>query len=339
MLGLAGRFEHEAVPCRRRPARGFARDRQYIGRETARAARIHVAPRALNDVIKQYCQDCHNDDIRSGNLSLMQFDASNAPGNGDVAEKMIAKLRAGMMPPPGKPRPGRRHAREHSFTTLETQLDAAAAANPNPGRANLPATESRRIRGARSAICSRLDIDAGDTCRRTRRARTSTTSPTCRRCRRRCSTHTSARRARSAGWRSANPKATPSSATYKVPRTASQLDHVEGAPFGTRGGTSVVHNFPADGQYLFKVLFYHETTGRIRRRQRARRAHRDLGRRRAGGRARHRSIHDGLGSERRLDGDQPVRVRAGPHRVSAAFIPPAYQACVAGPDHAAQVVA
>src|SRR5207249_8402654 len=58
-----------------------------------------------------------------------------------------------------------------------------------------------------------------------------------------------------------NPTATTSSATYSVPRTASQTDHVEGAPFGTRGGTSVVHTFPADGNYLFKVFFYHETTG------------------------------------------------------------------------------
>src|SRR4249919_3969187 len=85
-------------------------------------ARSHLAPRALNDVIQQYCQDCHNDDVRSGNLSLIQFDATNAPRNGDVAEKMIAKLQAGMMPPPGKPRPTGDTLRA-LIGALESQLD------------------------------------------------------------------------------------------------------------------------------------------------------------------------------------------------------------------------
>ena len=49
-----------------------------------------------------------------------------------------------------------------------------------------------------------------------------------------------------------DPDAAPSSTIYKVPRMASQLAHVDGAPFGTRGGISVVHNFPADGEYTFR---------------------------------------------------------------------------------------
>jgi hypothetical protein len=52
-------------------------------------------------------------------------------------------------------------------------------------------------------------------------------------------------------------------ATYKVTRWVSQTERVEGAPYGTRGGVSVIHNFPADGHYLFRVSFHHETTGAL----------------------------------------------------------------------------
>jgi hypothetical protein len=48
-----------------------------------------------------------------------------------------------------------------------------------------------------------------------------------------------------------------------VSRWTSQREHVEGAPYGTRGGVSVVHTFPADGDYRFRVSFYHETTGAL----------------------------------------------------------------------------
>ena len=60
-----------------------------------------------------------------------------------------------------------------------------------------------------------------------------------------------------------DPQAGPAETTYTVPRTASQMEHVEGAPMGTRGGLSVVHHFPADGQYLFDRIrgFQNHTRG------------------------------------------------------------------------------
>ena len=66
------------------------------------------------------------------------------PRNGDVAEKMIAKLRAGMMPPPGEPRPAG-DTLDALVETLETQLDASAAAQPNPGAPIVSAIEPRRV--------------------------------------------------------------------------------------------------------------------------------------------------------------------------------------------------
>ena len=286
-------------------------------------ARLHLAPRALNDVIKEYCQDCHNDDVRAGNLSLVPFDATNAARTGDVAEKMIAKLHAGMMPPPGKPRPAGDTLRA-LIQALETQLDASAAAKPNPGGRSFQRLNRAEYTAAIRDLLS-LDIDAGiylppDTKSENfdNIADAQTLSPTL--------LDAYLRAASEISWLAVgNPKATPSSVTYTVPRTASQTDHVEGAPYGTRGGTSAVHIFPADGQYLFKVLFYHETTGAF-----------------AGGNARGEHIEISIDGERAavLDVDrfmtasdpngvsmatEPIRVRAGPHRVSAAFIPPTYQ--------------
>src|SRR4030095_8041096 len=58
-----------------------------------------------------------------------------------------------------------------------------------------------------------------------------------------------------------DPSADASSTQYEVPRTQSQKDRVDGAPFGTRGGTVVVHNFPADGKYKFQMLLHGEPAG------------------------------------------------------------------------------
>ena len=57
-------------------------------------------------VVLRYCVVCHNDVALTGNLSLQAFDVTAAPQMAETAEKIIVKLRAGMMPPPGMPRPG-----------------------------------------------------------------------------------------------------------------------------------------------------------------------------------------------------------------------------------------
>ena len=66
---------------------------------------VATAPTSDNEVVEQYCVRCHNDRRLLGNMSLEEFDASDAPGNGELAERMIRKLRAGLMPPPGARRP------------------------------------------------------------------------------------------------------------------------------------------------------------------------------------------------------------------------------------------
>src|SRR5438034_3058106 len=95
----------------------------------ARARVVRGAPRpaipatALQDVVKRYCQRCHSDVQRKGNMSLQAFDVTAAPQMAEIAEKMVAKLRSGMMPPPGNARPT---ADTLAALTemLETQLDS-----------------------------------------------------------------------------------------------------------------------------------------------------------------------------------------------------------------------
>ena len=288
---------------------------------------IRTEPRlpaaALNDVVKKSCQRCHSDAVRRGNLSLETFDVAAAPKAPDVAEKMIAKLRSGMMPPPGSPRPGP-DTLAALVETLESQMDAYAVAYPNPGARSFQRL-NRAEYGAAIRDLLGIEIDAGlylplDTKSENfdNIADAQHLSPSL--------LDAYLRAASEVSWLAVgNPRVTPTAATYNVPRTASQMAHVEGAPIGTRGGVSVMHTFPADGLYAFRLFFYHETTGAF-----------------AGGGARGEQIEvsvDGvrvavLEMDRWMTASDPngvsmatppVKLTAGPHRVSAAFIPPAFQ--------------
>jgi len=81
----------------------------------------------------QYCVACHNDQLKSGGLSIARLDPAHPERNPAEWEKVIVKLRAGMMPPSGMPRPGAA-AIDTFAASLEKALDSASAAQPNPGR-------------------------------------------------------------------------------------------------------------------------------------------------------------------------------------------------------------
>ena len=113
----------------------------------------------LVGVVDQYCVRCHNERRLTGNLTLDGYDPASAHENAAVAEKMIVKLRAGMMPPPGANRP-EGDTLLALVERLEAVVDGAAAANPNPG--------SRRFQRLNRAEYGRvvrellgLEIDAG----------------------------------------------------------------------------------------------------------------------------------------------------------------------------------
>jgi cytochrome c553 len=217
---------------------------------------------AQNTLVSTTCSTCHDDEAKTGGLTLEHFDAATIDQHADVAEKMIRKLRAGMMPPPTvKDRPD--NATLNAFAaSLETRIDQAAALHPNPGRRSF-----QRLNRAEygRAIHDLLDIDVdvnaflpADTVSHgfDNIADVQSFSPTLMQ-----------------GYLSAASKiasvalgdrtASPTEATYKVPRTESQMRHVEGTPWGTRGGLSVTHTFPADGDYTFRIMLHSVPTGQL----------------------------------------------------------------------------
>src|SRR5688572_4016440 len=90
-------------------------------------------PRAFID---QQCASCHNDTARVGGFSLSGADLGNVAANPELWEKVNHKIRTGQMPPPNRPRP-EGAASKAMVSWLETSLDRAAAANPNPGRVGI----------------------------------------------------------------------------------------------------------------------------------------------------------------------------------------------------------
>ena len=84
-------------------------------------------------VLAKYCVSCHNDRAKTGGLSLEGLDPADAAASGEVLEKVVRKVRVGMMPPAGMPRPDPEAS--HAFVaSLETALDRAGSTHPNPGR-------------------------------------------------------------------------------------------------------------------------------------------------------------------------------------------------------------
>ena len=269
-------------------------------------------------IVEEYCVSCHNPAVFEGELSLMEWDLAEVEADPVLAEKVIRKLRAGMMPPPGAPRPAADtlHALAAS---VESNIDLAAARNPTLGDRTLQRLNRVEYANSVRALLD-LDIDVTallppDSAGRgfDNIADALTLSP---------ALLEGYVRAASKISRIAvgDPDVSPTVETYGVPRTASQMRHVEGAPYGTRGGTSVIHNFPADGEYVFKMEFYPTPTGGL------------FGKKAPdekievsvdGARVAILDIDPQLSEGR--DGGTfvqtvPITVSAGPHRVSAAFI-------------------
>jgi mono/diheme cytochrome c family protein len=214
-----------------------------------------------NQMVGQYCATCHSERGKAGGLVLAGFDASKVEERPDVAEKMIRKLRAGMMPPPTAKHPDVAIVRA-LVDSLETRVDAAAALNPNPGwRPFQRLNRAEYQHAVRDLLGIDVDVTAflpPDTISRgfDNVADVQSFSPTL---------MESYLRAASQISRLAigDRNATATSVTYKIGRTASQMRHVDGAPMGTRGGISVVHTFPADGDYVVKMSMHNEPLGGI----------------------------------------------------------------------------
>ena len=212
-------------------------------------------------LVGRYCTGCHNEQLKSGGVSLTKLDLSHPDQTAELAEKVIRKVRAGLMPPAGLPRPDA--AQMKAFAAgLETAVDQAAAANPDPGKPALHrlnrfeyANSVRDLLGLEIDPASYLPNDDSSH-GFDNMAEVLNVSPTL------MEGYVRAAGAISrlaAGDRNMGPLVE----TYHIPQSFSQIQHVDGTPFGTRGGISVVHNFPADGEYVFKMTFYYSSIGPV----------------------------------------------------------------------------
>src|ERR1051326_3607751 len=195
--------------------------------QTAAPATTAVpAAEAQNALIKQNCVGCHNDKAKTGGLTLAGFDAAHPEQNPEVAEKMIHKLRLGMMPPPEVRRRPDAAAVTALVTSLETRIDANAALHPNPGRrAFQRLNRDEYERPVRDLVDLNVDVNAflpPDTISNgfDNIADAQSFSPTLMEGYLRAASRISAL---AVGDRNASP----TEATYKVPRTQSQMHRSE----------------------------------------------------------------------------------------------------------------
>ena len=219
---------------------------------TARAAR--PAPVAPPDaaLVKQYCVGCHNDRTKTGDLSLEGRDPAAAAADPEVWERVLRKLRVGLMPP-ATARPLDAGARAGFIHALEGTIDAAAAAAPNPGRPSVHRLNRAEYANAvRDILALSIDSTAllpaddggfgfdniGDAL---------SVSPG-------LMERYLAAAERIAALAVGDPALGEDSLTVMVSPGLQQEDRTsDDLAAGTRGGTVISHYFPLDGEYLIKI--------------------------------------------------------------------------------------
>jgi len=208
------------------------------------------APAARQKLIERYCLDCHNTSDWAGGLALDTQDLAHVAGDAKLWEDVVRKIRAGMMPPGGKPRPSRSEL--HAFAGgVERELDRAAAVRPA-----LAASGVRRLNRVQyaNAVRDLLDLDmdvatalpADDVSNGFDNGETLGSSPAL------IEGYVAA--AMRVSRRAVGDITVPAAQVeFRAPAGPSQRKHVEGLPLGTRGGLVVRHDFPLDAQYEIRV--------------------------------------------------------------------------------------
>ena len=221
----------------------------------AAGATTRVSPPAqVTAFVETHCVACHNERMQSGGLRLGADTFASLDGHAETWEKVLHKVRTGQMPPAPRPRPGTVEAT--TFTSyLQTTLDTAAEREPQPGRVGAHRLNRTEYANAIRDVLS-LPIDAGTLLLPDEAedgfdniAASLALSPA------HLERYLAAARQISrmaVGDHAPDPAA--ASHVYRVPRLLEQDERTnEDLPFGSRGGLSVRHHFPRDGEYAFRV--------------------------------------------------------------------------------------
>ena len=223
---------------------------------------VDPAVAAQAKILDTYCVTCHNDKGRTGGLSLEHTDLNDIAKGMETWEKVIRKVRVGMMPPAGAARPDDATL-ERFVSFFETSLDRAAAQKINPGHVVMHRLNRTEYANAiRDLLALEIDSTAllpadDESSGFDNIADVLRVSPSL------------MERYLSASWnisRTAlgNKGITASTITYRVRPDLSQDQHIEGMPLGTRGGILARHTFPLDGEYLIKVRLWRNTFDLLR---------------------------------------------------------------------------
>ena len=296
---------------------------QTTAQQTRAASAPDPVPSASRDVgralVDKYCVSCHNERVKTANLMLDKADLSNPGANVEIWEKVMRKVHTGTMPPPNMPQPPQEDRRA-LLAWLETSLDAAAAAKPNPGRTEtlrrLNRTEYRNA--VRDLLA--LDIDANSLLPADESGHgfdnvtVGDLPPTL------LDRYISA--AQKVSRLAVGSTQTSMQAdTIRLPADRTQETHVAGLPLGTRGGASIPYTFAQDGEYEIQVWLARDLSGNIGGLRERSRSHemvvlvdREP--------AKSFMIQKVVDDDTTLDKDLKVRVhvKAGPHDVGVTFI-------------------
>lgn len=218
------------------------------------AASFSLRGSVLRELLSKYCVVCHNDRSKTAGLSLETINLARiTPDSAPVLEKVVVKLRAGLMPPAGMPRPDKA-TYNGLAASLEAALDEAAAAKPNPGQRPRIHRLNRAeyVNAVRDLLA--LDIDgesllpADDAAYGFDNiADLLSVSPSL------LDRYLFAAR-KIAGLAVGDPSIRSAVHTYDISSELKQDDRMsEALPFGTRGGRAVSHYFPVDGEYVVSV--------------------------------------------------------------------------------------
>jgi mono/diheme cytochrome c family protein len=217
-------------------------------------------------VLDKYCVTCHNERAKVGGLMLDKVDLSNipagAPGDADVLEKVVRKVRVGMMPPQGAPRPdpGTQHA---LVAWLTAELDRAALARPNPGRGLIHRLNRAEYANAIRDLLA-LDVDTSSMLPPDDSAYgfdniadALGVSPVL------LERYLTAAD-KIASLAIGDPESQPAGQTFRIRQDASQDTHIEGLPVGTEGGILAKTTLPLDGEYDFSIRLFRTNLGVVR---------------------------------------------------------------------------
>src|SRR6516225_6864889 len=212
--------------------------------------------RALLD---QYCVACHNERAKTAGLTLDRMDVDHPDVSAETWEKVIRKLRGGMMPPQGRPRPSNDDVGK-LISYLETSIDRVAANKPNPGRAAIHRLNRTEYGNAIRDLLA-LDVDVTDLLPADDEsngfdniADVLKLSPSL------LEQYLAASR-KTSSLAVGDPAQPVVTQVFRTAPDLAQDEHIEGLPLGTRGGLLIHHNFPLDGQYDFRVFLLRNIVG------------------------------------------------------------------------------